>query len=282
MGRVQTIFAELKSEGRKALMPFICGGHPTKGETSLTLTALEQAGASIIEVGIPFSDPIADGSVIAAAMHEALAKGATPNSIFDEVASIRPWLKAGVVAMVSASIVHRCGGPQAFVSNAKNAGFDGLIVPDAPLEESGTIAAACRDLDLAFTLLISPATPPARAEKIVQACTGFVYLLARVGITGEQSEPPDISGRVTRLREMTDLPIAVGFGISTPDHVRSVVRHADAAIVGSALVRRMSDAARAGKSAVSEAEAFTRQLTTGLVGFAGVERQSNPPARGMS
>jgi tryptophan synthase alpha chain len=264
MSRIDDIFASLLASNRTALMPFVVGGHPRKGDLSLLLSGLEKAGASIIEVGIPFSDPIADGSVIAAAMHEALQRKTTPDSIFEEVATIRPWLKAGLVAMVSVSIVHRWGGPSAFVSNARQAGFDGLIIPDAPLEAIGPIREAAANEGVSLSLLLAPTTPLKRAEEILKACTGFLYLLARAGLTGEQVAAPEIAGKVARLREMTSLPIACGFGISTPDHVRAVTLHADAAIVGSALVRRLTAAVSAGKDPIAEAEAFTKTLVDAL------------------
>lgn len=269
-------------------MPFVCGGFPLPGMTGQILSALERGGASIAEVGIPFSDPIADGPIIAAAMHTALGKGATPRSVFDEVRAFRDSTMSetdgirdelakqmlgaagpglGLVAMVSMSIVHRIaggGGPRGFCEEARKAGFDGLIVPDAPLEESAALGGAARDAGLTLSLLVSPTTPPQRAERIVRACTGFVYLLARAGITGEQQSAPDIGPRVAALRKMTDLPIACGFGISTAEHVRAVAAHADAAIVGSALVRRMGEAHASGRSAVTEAETVTRDLCRGL------------------
>jgi tryptophan synthase alpha chain len=263
VGRIDDIFTQLRSEGGKGLMPFVCAGYPNPGTTAAVLPALSRAGASIIEVGIPFSDPIADGSVIAAAMHKALEQGCTPISVFDSVSQARPQVDAGLVAMVSISIVQR-PGPQKFAEYARNAGFDGLIVPDCPLEESDTLRKAAADNGLTLSFLIAPSTNPRRAEAIAKACTGFVYLLARSGITGERTEAPQIEPRVTRLRQMTDLPIAVGFGISNPDQVRAVVAHADAAIVGSPLVRRMGDAAAGGADPISEATTFIRLLSEGL------------------
>lgn len=250
-------------------MPFICGGHPANMPpqdavpiTALLLPALERAGASIVEVGIPFSDPIADGPVIAAAMHEALRHGATPLAVFDQVASVRAELSIGLVAMCSISIVHRLGGAAGFCRQAAAAGFDGLIVPDIPLEESGEIREAAAGAGLRLSLLIAPTTPPARAAQIARASTGFVYLLARTGITGERQEAPQVAGLVRTIQDATDLPIACGFGISTPEHVRAVVREggADAAIVGSALVRRMGQAG----DPIAEAERFIRELAGGL------------------
>lgn len=248
-------------------MPFVCAGRPTLGDTARLLPALERAGASIVEVGIPFSDPIADGPVIAAAMHAALVAGVTPRAVFDAVASARGSTGLGIVAMVSASIVQRIGVGR-FVGDAKRAGFDGFIFPDAPVDEVGPLASAARDAGLTASLLVAPTTPPERAERIVRACTGFVYLLARVGITGEGAGGPGprLRERVALLRGMTDLPIACGFGIGTAEQVRAVVREAgaDAAIVGSALVRRIEDAATAGRDAVAEAASFVAELAGGL------------------
>ena len=263
MSRIDTIFASLRSRNAKALMPFLVGGHPAPGSTAALLPALEQAGASIVEIGIPFSDPIADGPVIAAAMHEALKNGATPRSVFSEVQSVRGATQIGIVAMISMSIIQRMGSIAAFIAAAKEAGFDGLIVPDAPLEESTELILAAKEADIAYSHLISPTTPLPRVELIAKTCTGFVYVLARVGLTGEQSSMPNIAPLVVRVRSVTDLPIAVGFGISAPEHVAAVVAHADAAIVGSALVRRLTQAAEERKDIAREAALFVGNLLEG-------------------
>lgn len=264
MGRTDDIFTGLRTNGRKGIMPFLCGGHPVRGSLTALIPALDAAGASIIEVGIPFSDPVADGPIIAAAMHDALQAGATPLTVFEEVASVRARTQVGLIAMVSVSIVWRMGGTRGFIEQASHAGFDGFIFPDAPLEEAEPLLAAARDAGKSASLLIAPTTPPARAEQIAKASSGFLYLLARSGITGEQSQVPDISGRVRALRDMTDLPIACGFGISTREHVRAVCTHADAAIVGSGLVRRISESAKAGRDPVVDAKVFIGQLASGL------------------
>lgn len=268
MSRLPTIFASLRAARRKAIMPFICGGHPRPGDTSRLLPALARAGASVVEIGYPFSDPVADGPVIAVAMHEALKLGATPASVNAEIAAARQaGANVGVVAMVSVSIVWRIG-PAKFIADAKAAGVDGLIVPDVPFEESDDLRSRARDSGLTMSLLVAPATDRDRAARIAQACTGFVYILARAGITGNSAgiaiEP--ISHRIRELRQVTDLPLAVGFGVSTTQHVRQIVHEAqaDAAIVGSALVRRLSDAAAAARDPIPEAEGFVRDLATGL------------------
>lgn len=257
--RINAIFGDLRAKGRRGLMPFLCGGWPRSGVLAEALPAMERAGASIVEVGIPFSDPVADGPVIAAAMHEAIKAGATPETVFAEVAGVRGRVGIGLVAMVSVSIVQRMGGGKGFARLAAQAGFDGVIYPDAPLDEAGELLKGAAEAGLTGTLLVAPTTAPERAARIAKACTGFVYLLARAGITGEGAEVADVSGAVARLRGATQLPIACGFGISTAEHVRAVVKHADAAIVGSALVRRMG-----GSDPVGEAERFTRELAAGL------------------
>jgi tryptophan synthase alpha chain len=156
------------------------------------------------------------------------------------------------------------GGPGRFASLARQAGFDGFILPDAPLEEARPALDAAAAEQLTASLLIAPTTPYQRATDIAKASSGFVYLLARAGITGEQSQAPDIGGRVARLRQATSLPIAVGFGISSPEHVRLVTEHADAAIVGSALVKRLALTAQRGSDPVGEARTFCSNLVSGL------------------
>lgn len=262
--RIDRYFAARREAGEKALMPFVCAGYPEPGGLGAVLRAVESAGAGIVEIGIPFSDPIADGPVIAAAMHEALGKGMTPGRVFEEVAEARDGVGLGLVAMVSVSIVYRMGGPGRFVDEAKRAGFDGFIFPDAPLEESGELVSATREAGLTASLLVSPSTPEARAKEIAAASSGFVYLLARAGITGERAELPDVSKAVSTLRNATSLPIACGFGISNADQVRAVVAHADAAIVGSGLVRRMGDAAQRGEDVAAATGEFVSELCEGL------------------
>lgn len=258
--RIERAFAG----GAKVLAPFLVAGRPDAAALPGALAAVERAGAGIVEIGFPFSDPIADGPVIAAAMHEALQGGATLAGVLDAVKAARERVSLGLVAMVSVSIVSRVG-EQAFVERAKAAGIDGFIFPDLPVEESGELLSIVEDAGLAASLLIAPTTPPERAERIALACTGFVYLIARTGITGERAEAPDIAGRVQRLRKATDLPIACGFGISRAEHVRAVVEHADAAIVGSALVKRVETAIRNGENPAEAAGAFVGELAHGLV-----------------
>jgi tryptophan synthase alpha chain len=245
-------------------MPFVCAGHPVSGILGETLLAMQAAGASIVEVGIPFSDPVADGPVIASAMHDALQRGTTPRSVLAEVAEVRDRLSIGLVAMVTVSIVHRLGGPEGFSRDAAAAGFDGLIVPDCPLEESDEIRSAAARHGLSCSLLIAPTSSDERAGQIASASTGFAYLVARTGITGESTTIPDIGGRVAAIREVSSIPIACGFGVSTAEHVAAITSHADAAIVGSALVRRMGE----GNDPIGAAGDMVAELARGLVPIA--------------
>lgn len=255
--RIHDAFARARSEGRCALLPFVTGGYPSFEATEQLLRELPGAGADLIEVGFPFSDPIADGPVIAESMHEALLAGATPDAVFDTVARAKPSVP--VVAMVSISIVGRMGH-EAFVRRAVDAGFSGFIVPDADpvaIEELSRIAGAH---GAGFCALIAPTTAPARARALAAASTGFIYLLARVGVTGERSDAPEIASRAAEVRALARVPIAAGFGISTREHVQAVGRHADGAIVGSAIVRQMTDAAKRGGDAAAAAIEMVRSL----------------------
>ena len=261
VNRIDTIFANLRAGNRKALMPFVVAGFPSPHMLAATLQSLQKAGSSIVEIGIPFSDPIADGPVIAQAMNQALQQGSTPSAILQEVAAIRDTLSIGIVAMVSVSIVQRLGNEK-FVHQLADAGFDGIIIPDLDLDCAAPLFAAAKERGMSMSMLISPLTPPERMKKIVAMCRGFVYLLSRAGITGEQTGAPEVAEFVKRVRAHTNLPLAVGFGISTPEHVRAVVRHADAAIVGSALVKLM--AGDNANEAVVRAEKLTQQLAAAL------------------
>ncbi len=261
--RIKRIFAQLRDEKARGLMPFLCAGRPTLDALPEQLLAVEEAGAHVVEVGFPFSDPIADGPVIAQAMHRALEQGVTPAGVFEAVAKARSQgLRLGLVAMVSVSIVHRMGTAR-FASEAAQAGFDGLIVPDCPVEESDAPAQAAQEADLTLSLLAAPTSSDERLARIADRSSGFVYLLARLGVTGARDQAPSVEEHVARLRRVTDLPIACGFGVASAEHVARVVAHADAAIVGSALVGRIERAGSAAE-AVEQARRFVHELAQGL------------------
>jgi len=263
--RIQESFHRLRAEGRRGLMPFVTAGDPSLDELGNVLVAMERGGATAVEVGIPFSDPVADGPVIAASMQHALLGGVTVAGVLAAVREARPRVSIPLVAMLSYSIVYRLG-IEDFCRDAAEAGFDGLILPDLGLEEAGPARAAAAAAGLTLSLLVAPSTPSARAAALAEASTGFLYVVSRAGITGADAGPPaGLAERVAELRAATDLPLAVGFGVSGPAQVAAVVEVADAAIVGSALVRRMEGFRGDGRAAAAEAAGdFVAELAAGL------------------
>jgi len=242
MSAIDALFAELRAAGRKALMPFVTAGDPDLEFTAEVIREVVRRGAALCEVGIPYSDPIADGPVIQASYTRALEKHVKLADVFTMLAGVTPGLAAPVVTMVSYAIVFR-RGPESYVARAKQSGLSGLIVPDLPVEEAAPLAAICRREDLSLIQLITPTTPRDRARRIADHTTGFIYYVSVTGITGERAElPPEIAGNVAWLRTQTRLPICIGFGISRPEHVRMLAPVADGLIVGSAIVRRVAEA----------------------------------------
>jgi tryptophan synthase alpha chain len=261
-GRIGQALAAAKRAGRPALMPFIPGGYPDLAATAATISALERAGATLAEVGFPFSDPIADGPTIQAAFTAALAKGLRVADVFDAVRRAR---SAGatlpLVAMVSYSIVFRYGADR-FFADAKGAGVDGMILPDLPPPEAATVCGRAWAAGLDTCLLVAPSTPPARRAEIARLSTGFVYYLSVAGVTGARDQlPADLAENLAALKQLSDRPVCVGFGVHTAAQVAALGTMADGAIVGSAMVRRMGDAAAGGAEAVATAAAaYCRQL----------------------
>ena len=243
MSAIDTLFQQLRKTGRKALMPFVTAGDPDLDFTAEVIRHLADRGSSMCEVGIPYSDPIADGPVIQASYTRALDKGVTLREIFDRLRGVTGEVSAPLVTMVSYAIVYR-HGLEAYVSQAKAAGAAGAIVPDLPVEEAGDLAEVCRKEDFSLIQLITPTTPKDRALRIAERTTGFIYYVSVTGITGERDQlPRELADNVAWLREKTDLPICIGFGISRPEHVRMLRPVADGLIVGSAIVRRVAEAA---------------------------------------
>lgn len=261
MSTIDRLFADLRSQGRKALMPFVTAGDPDLDFTAAVLRRMVACGASLCEVGIPYSDPIADGPVIQASYTRALDRGVKLDNILRTLAGVTGEIAAPIVTMVSYSIVFR-RGLEAYVAGAKAAGVAGLIVPDLPVEEAGPLAEICRRQDLGLVPLITPTTPKDRAKRIAAQATGFIYYVSVTGITGERTElPPEIVERVAWLRTQTDLPVCIGFGISRPEHVRVLAPVADGLIVGSAIVRRVAEAAsRPRQQVLDEIGQFVSEL----------------------
>jgi tryptophan synthase alpha chain len=229
------------------LWPFLAAGFPDIATTSELLRALTKLPIRGLELGFPFSDPIADGPVIQAAFTHALTAGLRVDDIFDMVKTARQeGVAYPIVAMVSASIVYR-RGVERFVVRAAMSGFDGLIVPDLSLEEAPALFTACERLQLRLCMLVAPTTPEDRRRRIANAAGGFLYYISVQGVTGQRDAlPADLSSQVRQLKTATGRPVLVGFGISLPAHVHEVCSFADGAIVGSAIVRGMAEAMKAG------------------------------------
>lgn len=248
MNRIDALFTRLKAEGRKALMPFLTAGDPDLATTAVLIDELARRGANLFEVGIPYSDPVADGPVIAASYHRALQGGVRMAGILQTLRTLRAEKadtldETPLVSMVSYAIVSRIG-PERYLDDAVEAGVDGLIVPDLPLEESEAFQKLATARGLKLIQLITPTTPRDRAVEIARLTTGFIYYVSVAGITGERKElPAELTENVAWLRTQTDLPICIGFGISGPEQVKRLAPYADGLIVGSALVRRLGEAA---------------------------------------
>jgi tryptophan synthase alpha chain len=247
MNRIDVLFTRLKNEGRRALMPFITAGDPDLPTTAALITELVRWGAHMVEIGIPYSDPIADGPVIAASYHRALQRGVKVGHIFQTLRTLRAEGSARfndtpMVSMVSYAIIHRIGAER-YLNDAATAGLDGLIVPDLPVEESRSLMERATPRNLKLIQLITPTTPRDRALEIARSTTGFIYYVSVAGITGERkSLPSELVETVGWLRAQTELPICIGFGISGPDQVRQLAPVADGLIIGSAIVRRLAEA----------------------------------------
>lgn len=248
---ISDTFARLKTAGRLAFMPFITAGDPDIAATQKLIAELSARGVDLIEVGFPYSDPIADGPVVQASYTRALAKQVTAQQIWDAVAALK-GKTAPLVAMVSYAIIFRIG-PQAFLDKARAAGFTGLIVPDLPGDEAADLFALTRAAGLDLIQLVAPTTPPGRVRQILKHCSGFVYCVAVAGTTGARDTvAPELLNQLRWLRSETSLPLCVGFGISQPEHLAPLKGLADGAIVGSAIVRRLQDVAE-GKLAADQA-----------------------------
>jgi len=235
---------------RAALMPYLMGGYPDLETSRDACLAAADAGASLIELGVPFSDPLADGPVIHAAATEALARGVTPGDVMGVCESAAASVP--VVLMVYANVVLQAG-PEDYLRRAADAGASGLIVPDLPHDEASELRSACDAQGLALVPLVAPGTPPERLSAIGADARGFVYAVSVAGITGERDAvAPELPGLIERVRATTALPVAVGFGISTPDQASVVADLADGVIVGSRVVRAAGEGGAAAVGAVVE------------------------------
>lgn len=224
------------------MLPYFTSGFPDLATALAIVRHADALGVTAVEIGIPYSDSVADGPVIQESFNYVLQRGWKLEDSFNLVSELRPSVQCAIVAMVSYTLVHRLG-VDTFMARAADAGFDGVIVPDLPVEESAGVVSSAQRANLCHIGLVAPTTCPARREAIARASSGFIYEIAVAGITGERrSLSPTLADDVGRLREVSGLPVCVGFGISTADHVREVCAVADGAIVGSAIIRRIADA----------------------------------------
>jgi len=252
--RIDQKFGRLKEEGRKALVCYVTAGHPDVTTSSQLFQSLQESGADVLEVGVPFSDPIADGPVIQESSQIALSNGMTLNKTLEMVE--RANLEIPVVLFTYLNPLMAAG--EDVLDRARNAGVDGILLTDLPVGADPKVEDWLGNSDLDFIRLVAPTTPSDRMAEIGKNGSGFVYLISRLGVTGASaSVSGDLPDTARRLRASTDLPICVGFGVSTPQQAKTAAQFADGVVVGSALVR-------AAGSSISEASGFVRSLRTAL------------------
>lgn len=234
--RLTQTFARLKDAREGALVTFLTAGDPSADGTPALVAALAQAGADLVELGIPYSDPLADGPIIQASSQRALERGVTPDTVLQMVRDSRKRTDVPIVLMTSYNLALKYGLTR-FADAFAEAGADGTILTDLPPEEAGPWQAASAQAGLATIFLVAPTSTPARIDLIARSTTGFVYCVSRTGVTGARAEmAPELAALLARVRAATDKPLCVGFGISRPEHVQQVLEIADGAVIGSTLV----------------------------------------------
>jgi tryptophan synthase alpha chain len=237
VSRLDTTFERLRARGERALVAYLMAGDPSLAETERLVAEAERRGADVIELGVPFSDPLGDGPVIQRAGARALAAGTSLARVLETVAALRARVRLPLVLMTYYNPV-LAFGLKAFARTAVDAGADGVIVPDLPHEEAAPLRAEAEPAGLDMIHLVAPTSTPARVRAIARLSRGFVYVVSLMGVTGERRAlPPDLDAQVRTLRLVTTKPICVGYGVSTPEHVAAVAQLADGVVVGSAIVR---------------------------------------------
>lgn len=260
MSALDQLFAELRLRQATALIPFLTAGDPDLATTAAVVRAAAEAGADLCELGIPYSDPVADGPVIQASYQRALGKGFRLQQAFDLGRDLQD-LGTPLVTMVSYAIIYRIG-LESYVAAAQEAGYAGAIVPDLLVEEAAELAQICRAADFSLIQLVTPTTPRHRQVQIAECSSGFLYYVSVTGITGERTElPADLVDNVGWLREQTELPICIGFGIGNAAAAAKLAPVADGLIVGSAIVRRIAESGSQAPAAVAE---FVAELRTAI------------------
>lgn len=264
MNRIDALFERVRARGRPAFAAYLTAGDPDLATTNRCALALAEAGVELLEYGVPFSDPIADGPVIQRASQRSLAGGATVGAILDNVRALRATGCETALSLFGAlnPFLHR--GIERLCREARAAGADGLLIPDLPPEEAGPLLPAVQAHDLRLAFLVAPTSSPERIRLIAAASTGYIYCVALRGVTGARAElPPDLIAFLARVRAATDKPLLVGFGISRPEHVAALAPHVDAIVVGSAFVRILEEHGRE-PDVAERLAARARELMRGL------------------
>lgn len=265
MNRIDKRFADLKAKGRKAFVAYITAGDPSLESTVNLVGEFDRQGVDIVELGVPFSDPVADGPVNQEASMRALANGVTVEGIFGAVREIRRTSEIPLIFFAYYNTILSYG-LERFVKDAFDSGLDGALVLDLPPEEAGLYKTLMDKAGLATIFLVSPITPEARLKRVASFATGFVYYVTQLGVTGERDAvAADISDHIRAIRSFTDTPIVAGFGISTPAQVIEASKHADGVVVGSSIVRRIGVEGTK-KGFEREIGSFVGSLTTVLKG----------------
>jgi len=259
MNRIEECFARLKGAGEKGFIVYIGAGDPNLKATRELALAFDKAGVDILELGVPFSDPLADGLVNQLAAQRGLESGTTPPKVLETVAAIRKKSEIPVVLYIYFNLIHRIG-LERFIQDAAKAGVDGLLVLDLPPEESDNYEALMRQAGLCHIYLVAPTTPEERMEFIVRRGSGFIYYISREGVTGMQSKvASNLASQVSKIRAHTKLPMAAGFGVSNPQQARLVAQNADAVVVGSAVVNQIAENGKS-KDLVKRVGKFVKTL----------------------
>jgi len=263
--RIAETFDKLRKQGEKALIPYIMAGDPSLGETESLVLALEQAGADLIELGVPFSDPIADGPVIQKAAERALRSGTSLKSILSTVKTLRTKTQIPLILMTYYNTIMAMG-EQEFCQQAVEAGVDGVIVPDMPPEEADDLCKAARKAKGPVVIfLLAPTSTKARQAEVIKRTHGFIYYVSLTGITGAKLvDLENVRQNVKKIRKASKKPIAVGFGISTPEDAKAIAEFADGVIVGSAIVRQIAGHER-DSTLVERISQFTQGLKTAIL-----------------
>lgn len=262
--RIEQTFTALKQRNETALIPFITAGDPDLEKTLQLVLTLEKAGADLIELGMPFSDPMADGPTIQAASERALAGGTTLEQVLDLVTSVRQKSQIPLVLMGYYNPIFRYGAEK-FATAAAAAGVDALLLVDLPPEEVGEVSEAMQKADIAMITLLAPTTPPERMARLAACAEGYLYYVSMTGVTGAQKiSPADIKAAVENLKGLSKVPVAVGFGITTEDDAKAVGSFADGVVVGSALVKIIEEHGQ-GQDLLTCVEDYVSGLKKGLL-----------------